>query len=473
MSHAIRANRQQMFLLPPSMDEWLPKDHPARFVAELVEQLPLVELGFRQSPGEEGRPHYATEVVLSVWLFGWMERVRSSRGLEKACRRDMAFIWLTGNLQPDHNTLWRFFRSNKAALKKLFKRVVQIAAKAGLVGFALHALDGTKMKAVSSMESTTHRKQLMEKLKELDAIVERGVDEIERAEQASEPSWQMPETLKDPKARREAIAKALATLDEADTDHLHEKEADARMMKLRGGGIGLGYNAQAVVDHRSDLVVGIDVVNDATDHAQLTPMLLDLQDTCGRVADETVADAGYASGEQFELAERKHLPVLVNVQEESSMKGPFAKSNFTYDRERDVYICPRGEVLELEGLHKASGGKAARKVYRCHKTDCPVRAQCTEDKKGRTIKRQLTEEAFDRQVEKQSSSEMVDLLRTRKQIVEHIFGIVKTIDGFARFTARGLEAARAQWALACTALNLRKLLAAWRAGTLVLAPAKV
>lgn len=461
-----------MFLLPPSMDEWLPKDHPARFVAELVEQLPLAELGFRQSPGEEGRPHYATEVVLSVWLFGWMERVRSSRGLEKACRRDMAFIWLTGNLQPDHNTLWRFFRANKAALKKLFKRVVQIASEAGLVGFALHALDGTKMKGVSSMESATHRKQLTERLKELDAIVERGVEEIERAEQTAEPSWQMPEPLKDPQARRAAIAQALAKLDEANTDHLSDKEPDARTMKLRGGGTGMGYNAQAVVDHRSDLVVAVDVVNDATDHGQLTPMLLEVKDTFGRVADETVADAGYASGEQLEAAERKHLPVLVNVQAESSTKGAFAKSNFTYERERDVYICPRGEVLELEALHKASGGKAARNVYRCHKTDCPVRAQCTNDKKGRAIKRQLTEEAIDRQVEKQNSSEMVDLLRARKQIVEHIFGIVKTIDGFARFTVRGLEAVRAQWALACTALNLRKLLPAWRAGRLELAPAK-
>lgn len=234
----------------------------------------------------------------------------------------------------------------------------------------------------------------------------------------------------------------------------------------------MGYNAQAVVDHRSDLVVAVDVVNDATDHGQLTPMLLEVKDTFGRVADETVADAGYASGEQLEAAERKHLPVLVNVQAESSTKGAFAKSNFTYERERDVYICPRGEVLELEALHKASGGKAARNVYRCHKTDCPVRAQCTNDKKGRAIKRQLTEEAIDRQVEKQNSSEMVDLLRARKQIVEHIFGIVKTIDGFARFTVRGLEAVRAQWALACTALNLRKLLPAWRAGRLELAPAK-
>jgi transposase len=134
MSHSIHANRSQQFLLPPSIDEWLPASHPARFVADLVEQLDLKALGFKMSPGEEGRPHFAAELLLGVWLFGWMERIRSTRALEKACLRDVAFVWLTGNQHPDHNTLWRFFRDNKAALKKLFKHVVRTAAQTGGVG---------------------------------------------------------------------------------------------------------------------------------------------------------------------------------------------------------------------------------------------------------------------------------------------------------------------------------------------------
>src|SRR4051812_19247961 len=166
VSHAIRPDRRQMFLLPPSLDEWVPAGHPARFVADLVDSLDLAALGFRQSLGEEGRPHYAPELLLCVWLYGWMERVRSSRALEKACVRDVAFLWLTSNEHPDHNTLWRFFRDNKQALRKLFKQTVQVAAKAGLVGFALHALDGTKIQAASSTDSALHRSTLQKQLKE-------------------------------------------------------------------------------------------------------------------------------------------------------------------------------------------------------------------------------------------------------------------------------------------------------------------
>jgi transposase len=185
MTHAIRANRAQRFLLPPSMDEWLPSSHPARFVSDLVEVLDLKALGFRMSPGEEGRPHFAAELLLSVWLFGWMDRIRSTRALERACLRDIAFVWLTGNLHPDHNTLWRFFRDNKQALKRLFKHVVRTATEMGLVGFALHALDGTKLPAASSTEMAAHRKQLEEKLKELDAWIDAGVAAVEANEQRS------------------------------------------------------------------------------------------------------------------------------------------------------------------------------------------------------------------------------------------------------------------------------------------------
>ena len=470
MSHTIRADYSQRWLLPPSLEDWLPPQHPARFVRDLVESLDLGILGFRESAlGEDGRPHYASEMLLSIWLYGWMERIRSSRALEKACLRDVAFLWLTGNNHPDHNTLWRFFRDNKPALRKLFKRVVQVAAESGLVGFALHALDGTKIKAASSMETALHRKALQEELKKLDQTVETSMASTEVAEQHEDASYAMPPAMQDPSERKRSIQKALAELDAAETNHMHPREPEARAMKMRGGGPTLAFNAQAVVDHDSDLVVAANVSDDQTDHTQLVPMVQDVLETLGEVAEQTVADAGYASGEQFEEAERRHLPVLVNVQEESSTKGEFAKSRFDYEAERDVYICPRGEVLPFERIEPPSKDKPApRRVYRCHNLECPVRAQCTSDKKGRTIKRLPTEDAFVRQVRRQSTPAMQRLMGLRKEIVEHIFGIAKTIDGFVRFTARGLENARTQWALVCTAINLRKLLPAWRTGRLLL-----
>ena len=144
----------------------MPNDHPVRFVRDFVDALDLREFGIHEPAAEEGRPPYAPDLLLEVWLFGYMERVRSTRALEKACMQVMPFLWLTGNLHPDHDTLWRFFDSHRKALPKLFRRLVKLAAEAELIGFALHALDGTKMTAVSSTDEALHRKSLEEKLEQ-------------------------------------------------------------------------------------------------------------------------------------------------------------------------------------------------------------------------------------------------------------------------------------------------------------------
>lgn len=475
MSHEIRTDFSQRFLLPPSLDEWIPAEHPARFVRDLVEAIDLMALGFGTSrpAGDDGRPHYAPQMLLSVWLYGWMERVRSSRGLEKACIRDIAFLWLTGNNHPDHVTLWRFFRDHKEALRKLFKQVVLVAVDADLVGFALHALDGTKIQAASSMETALHRKALQEQVKKLDEAVNTSIEQTEFAEQHEDASYPMPEPMRDAEARRRHIRESIAKLDAAETDHLHPKEPDARTMKMRGATPKLAFNAQAVVDHDSDLIVAAEVSSDETDHAQLVPMIEQVLETAGRVAEQTVADAGYYSGEQVAEAERRHLPVLVNEQTVREVdRGDFAKPQFQYDSERDGYICPRGEFLALAMIAKPTTGRAyPMSIYRCRNGQCPARAQCTTDARGRSIKRTPYEDALTRQSTKQCTSGMQVLLALRKEIVEHIFGIVKGVDGFRRFTMKGLQAARAQWALQCTALNLRKLYPFWRTGALRLEPA--
>lgn len=466
MSRAIRPDYSQLFLLPPSLDEWVPPDHPVRFVRDLVDSLDLGELGLRASPGGDvGRPHYAPDLLLKVWLFGWMERTRSSRALERACMRDVAFLWLTGNQHPDHNTLWRFFRDNKPALRKLFKLVVQVAVKADLVGFALHAIDGTKLGAASSMESTLHRKTLKEKLAKLDRIIDEAIAATEAAERTEQGTYAMPEALSDATERKKKVQALLAELDAADTNHLHPKERDARMMRSRQG-TKLAYNAQAVVDESSDLVVGIDVTNDETDHGQLVSTLGVVAEITGANAAESVADTGYWSGSELAEAERRHLPVIVAEQAESNA-GAYSKSKFAYDAERNGYVCPRGEFLAHDATNRPTTGKAYTVyVYRCRNESCPVRSDCTKSKEGRTIKRTEHEDALARNATKLREPAMRGLLAKRKAIVEHIFAIAKATDGFWRFSVRGLTAVRAQWALVCTAINVRKLYAFWLAGRL-------
>jgi transposase len=545
-------------LLPPALDEWVPPTHPVRFVSDFVDSLDLTELGIHQPEAEEGRPPYGSDLLLKVWLFGYMERIRSTRALEKACVQVMPFLWLTGLLRPDHNTLWRFFNTNRAALPKLFKKLVKTAAAAELIGFALHALDGTKMTAASSTDAALHRKGLEERLKRLDefiaaymaevttrsdddkgkpylmpeamanedarrarlrALLERRIEEREDKERADETSAQgsttaapqpsgsiapapsrsatvepsptegtaspassaesPPSSEKDPllreaEALREETRQGLALLDQADVKHLHEKEPEARMMKGRGFQ-ALGYNAQAVVDHDSDLIVGCDVVTDQNDLNQLVPMLDQIKETFGRVAAQSVADNGYASGEQLKSAEDHGLPALVFLRDEPEVAGEFAKANFRYEAADDVYVCPKGERLVQIGKNKShASAKEPDTLYRCMNKTCPVRDQCTKDPRGRKVRRPYGEDARERQAQKQLDPRMRVLLGLRKEIIEHLFGIVKTIDGFRRFTVRGLEKARPQWSLICTAINLRKLsaMAVWKAGKLERLPAR-
>src|SRR5436190_7613775 len=290
MSREIRADYQQQFLLPPSLDEWVPSDHPVRFVRDFVEALDLPSLGFRGGLSEEeaGRTPYASSMLLMVWLFGWMERVRSSRALEKACLRDLAFLWLTGNHHPDHNTLWRFFRNHRNALRKLFKQVVRLSVEAGLVGFVEHALDGTKIGAASSTRGALHRPTLERKLAKLDAIVDEAIAQIEAAQAAgTEPRYPMPEAMLDVQERRRTVLEGLARLEQEQVNHLHESEPEARVMKA-GTRNTLAFNAQIVVDAKSDLIVAQEVVNDPTDYAQLVPMVEQVKENTGAQAKETL-----------------------------------------------------------------------------------------------------------------------------------------------------------------------------------------
>jgi transposase len=241
------------------------------------------------------------------------------------------------------------------------------------------------------------------------------------------------------------------------------------MMKGRGMR-ALGYNAQIVVDHDSDLILACEVVADANDSTQLVPMLERVHATFGRVADQTVGDTGYASSDQLQSAEKDAWPVLVGLREEPDAKGAYSKAYFRYDAPSNVYVCPRGERLFQVGTNKSHATmKHPDAIYRCKNTTCPVRAQCTKDPLGRKIRRSYGEDARERQAQKQLDPRMRVLLSLRKEIVEHLFGIMKGVDGLRRFTVRGLEKVNAQWALECLAVNLRKLYARafWKGSVLV------
>jgi len=465
MSYEIEANYKKQWLFPPSLEELVGSDHPARMIRAFVEQLDLESLGFKTRKSQDGRPSYSAGLLLKVWLYGYVNGNRSCRGLERACLDQIGMLWLTGMNTPDHTTLWRFWRDNRKAIRKLFKQLLQIAISLDLVGMVLHAVDGTKIMSQAASENGLHRLRLEQKLKRLDEAIDEIMKQTEqiRAEEAGE--YRLPERLQKQEQLQKKLQEQLELLNRKERDHLNPGDEDARMMKCRSEN-RFAYNAQAVADQASRLIVAAEVVRDESDNYQLVPMLDQVQENLGRVAEQTVADAGYKAVTGLAAAEEKSYPVLVNLAEPQD--EPYHASRFTYDAEKDQCICPRGERLEFEQTKARDKVEPySVRVYQCKNyRECPVRWQCSSSKTGRTVQIHPNHNALVRQRNKHKDEAMRALLKRRCVIIEPVFGWGKQCLGFRRWTVRGLEKVQTQWSLMCTAINLRLLHKHWVTGKL-------
>jgi transposase len=464
----IRADYTQLYLLPPYVDDWVPADHPARFVRDFVDALNLAALGFKMPEALDGRPPYAADLLLKVWLYGYYSKIRSARGLERACCDSMAMVWLTGNHAPDHNTLWRFWRDNRGVLRGIFRESVQVAVKSDLASLVLQAVDGTKIAAQSSTAKAWRADILEKKLERLDAAIEEILAQTERNEAVETGGCRLPAALCDARKRREAIAAALKELHAADRKMMHPKEPEAVVLPCAEGK-RLGYNAQAVTEAKNHLIVAADVVAEENDQGQLNPMMAASESNTGRRAEATLADGGYFTGQQIEQAEQSGRDVLVNAPAVYQGDGRrFHHAHFTYDAEHDEFVCPLGQRLAYFRTRQPDRPEGtATRVYRCRcGAACPSRADCTKQARGRTINKDGYYEVVLRQVRKQQEPGNRALLRQRKRIAELPFAWLKHLMGFRRWTVRGTEKVRAQWNLLCTTLNLRILHGFWKKGPL-------
>jgi transposase len=472
MSYEKQANYDEQWLFPPSLEELLPKDHPARMVREFVDAQDVEALGFKMRTAEEGRPNYSSNLLLKVWLYGYVSKVRHTRGLERACMEQMGMLWLTGMHHPDHTTLWRFWRDNRRAIRKVFKQLLQVATSFNLVGMVLHAVDGTKILSQASEQKAWHRTSLEKKLK----ILDKAIDEImKQTEQAySEPSGEcrLPAELQERQQLREKIQGQLKQLNEQGRDHLQAQDEDARVMKCRSQK-RFAYNAQAVVDQHSKLIVAADVVSAESDNYQLVPMIEQVEENLGRAAEETVADAGYFATTELAAAEDKKYSVIVNLPESVLGKEgePYHASRFVYGAEKDQCICPRGQALPFDSIKPRDKARPYEvRVYRCQSyADCPVRWQCSMSQTGRTVQIHPNHDALVRQREKLRDEAMRAKLKQRGSTVEPVFGWTKDVLNFRRWTYRGREKVKTQWLLLCTAMNLLRLHKDWVAGRIVFA----
>src|SRR5712671_2063425 len=266
MAQPIAPDYGQQFLLPPALEDWVPKDHPVRFIREFVDQQDLAKLGFAMPISLEGRPAYAPGLLLKIWLYGYHHRIRSTRRLEVACRDQLPLLWVTGMIAPDHNSLWRFWRDNQRALRELFKQSVRLAVNAGLVGLVLQAVDGTKIQAAASSHTGWSEAQMQKLLASLEAELNETEKQLEQQGSSQQGgAYHLPQKLEQREALRAAVKAGLEQLEQDERKHYHPKEPEARRMKCEGRR-PFAYNAQAVVDQKQGIVVAADITVQETDN---------------------------------------------------------------------------------------------------------------------------------------------------------------------------------------------------------------
>lgn len=465
MRQILRADYDQIHLLPPSVEDWVGADHPARFVREFVEALDLRAMGLDTLKRDEGGTSYEPALLLSVWLYGYLRRVRSTRALERACREEMGFVWLSGNHRPDHNALWRFWNRHREGIRALFTQSVKVAVELKLVGLVVQALDGTKIMAACSGRGGFDQAHLEKLLARLDQQL--NACEADIARTGEDIASGLPAELQRTQKLRTAVQDALQRVREGSAKHVHPQDRQAARMGCDGRN-RFAYNAQAMVDTQAQVIVAEDVSADPVDHGLLNPMLqrADAVRAAAGVSatPATLADGGYAGGAQLQRASAAGHDVLTPMPSASSPKRdhPYHAMHFHYDAQRKVVTCPTGRELPLQRMRQRRGQPV--EVYRSAKTceGCAVRAQCTRDRHGRTIDigpghAQLV--ALRERWQYEGTKEYYGL---RAPTVEPVFAQVKQQMGFRRWTLRGLAKTKVQWSMICTAWNLQVIYRQWR-----------
>jgi len=469
-------NREQAWLLPPTLGELIPDDHPARFIAEFVDSLDRVawtQLGIGPDGEALGAPAYHPRALLSVWLYGFMTGTRSSRKLETACRDQVSYLWLTGWQHPDHNTLWRFYQAHRQPMRRLLKYTVATAMELKLIDLAVQAVDGTKILANAARDriyDAAGLKQLLER-------TEAAIAEMEAQNEAGEdtPPPRLPEEMQQAQALRQQVREAMSRLEKDEgLVRINLTDTDSQLMKGRDGIIN-GYNAQAMVSPLAVetakgsgmLITAANVVNTAADSGQLVPMLDQAEELTGGRVPTTLADGGYHTAANLEAGKHRGQTLVMAERYQGAAKDPYFKDQFHYDAETDSYLCPKGHRLRFRGFRRCkSTSSGQNRVYYASRTvcrSCPAFGVCTRDTHaGRALWIGPSDMLLREHRQWMKTDEARNLYARRQQLSEPTFGILKDQMGARRFLLRGLVNVCAEFTLMATAFNLRTLSRVWK-----------
>jgi transposase len=457
-------DRGQGSLFPERLEDWIGADNPVRVIDVFVDELDLGGLGFdRVVPRATGRPSYHPSVLLKLYIYGYLNRVQSSRRLEREAGRNVEVMWLTGRLVPDHKTIADFRKDNGAAIGKVCSRFVALCRQLDLFAEASVAIDGSKFKAVNARDRNFTRAKMKRRMKQIEESVARYLHQLDSADRQEPSLARTTKTarLKDKIATLKAEMARLKKLEvrrlAAPDKQISLTDPDARSMATSGRGSGIvGYNVQAVVDTRHHLIVAHEVSNVGTDRAQLSTMAGQAKATLQVETLEAVADRGYFNGEEILACEEAGITVTLPkpLTSNNKAKGRFVKQDFRYVAEEDVYLCPAGERLVYRFTNRENG-RTLRRYWSRACRGCAIKDRCTTAKERR-ITRWEHEPVLD--AVQRRLDEHPETMRQRRETVEHPFGTIKCWMGSTHFLMKTLPRVATEMALHVLAYNLKRVM---------------
>lgn len=452
MSRFVEAEpRSQATLFPERVEDYIDEENPVRALDAFVDMLNLEGLGFSgMTPKATGRPAYHPSTMLKLYIYGYLNRVQSTRRLEKEAGRNLELMWLLGRLKPDFKTIANFRRANGSAIRKVCSQFTQLCRKLDLFSQRLIAVDGSKFKACNNRDKNFTHAKLKRRIEEIEKSIERYFARLDRVDETESTSSQQSETLE---SKIASLKKEVVRLKALEGELL--AHPDSRSMRLRGTGI-VGYNVQSAVDVENHLIVAHEVTMKNNDRSQLFSMSIQAKKTMGFDQIDSLADRGYYKGEEIKACEdagiRVYLPKTNTANNRA--KGRFEKSDFRYFPEEDVYRCPADDVLKWR-MTTVEKGQNLYRYWSSNCQTCSLKTQCTPSKQRR-VTRWEHEAVLDR-VERRLAREP-DKMRIRSQTVEHPFGTLKHWMGATHFQMKRLEHVSTEMSLHVLAYNMKRVI---------------
>jgi Transposase and inactivated derivatives len=456
-------DRSQSTLFPELLDDYLGDDNPVRAIDVFVDELDLAKLGFGGvEPEATGRPAYHPATLLKIYVYGYLNRVQSSRRLERECQRNIELVWLTGRLMPDFKTVADFRKDNGEAIRKVCREFVLLCRRLELFSEGSVAIDGSKFKAVNARDRNFTQAKMQRRLEQIDESIARYLSQLDSADRQG-PT--VPEakitrlnekiaTLRQEIQRLNALN---AQMMQTEDKQISLTDPDARSMATSGRGSGIvGYNVQVAVDTKHHLIVTHEVTNVGTDRSQLAHVAKETKVTLELENLDVVADRGYFNSEEILACEKAGITVTLPkpMTSNSKAEGRFGKQDFRYVAEEDIYICPAGERLAYHYTTEENG-----LVLRRYSTNacqsCAIKHSCTTAKERRITRWEHEHilEAVQRRLD-----EHPEKMRQRRQTVEHPFGTIKSWMGSTHFQMKTLKHVGTEMALHVLAYNMKRVM---------------